>query len=122
MQIVGLHDVYESATHIFLVQELCEGGSLSEVFKKPGPLNEERAASLFRGIVKALLHCHQMGVLHRDIKPENFLLSDAGPEAIVKLADFGLSVFFHRGVLQHEGDWPPDAWYFRGRLGITIVA
>ena len=39
-----------------------------------------------------------MGALHRDIKPDNFLLSSPGPDGIVKLADFGLSCFYRRGL------------------------
>ena len=44
----------------------------------------------------------QMGVLHRDIKPDNFLLSEAGAGAKVKLADFGLSCFYTRGLPEKE--------------------
>ena len=59
--LVGLQDVYEIEGHIFLVQELCAGGTLSDVMRRTqGPVSEERAASLFRGIVKSVLHCHQV--------------------------------------------------------------
>ena len=43
------------------VQELCAGQTLQEVIKTQAPLREERAASLFRGIIKSVLHCHQVG-------------------------------------------------------------
>ena len=61
--IMNAQDVYESKSkgQIFIVQELCSGGALSDVIRKSAePLSEERAASLFRGIIKSVLHCHQV--------------------------------------------------------------
>ena len=64
--IVALKDVCESDSHIFLVQELCTGGTLKDAF---GPcrarVGEARVAGIFRGIVKAVLHCHQVGACAR---------------------------------------------------------
>ena len=98
-----LRDVFESNTHMFLIQELCTGGTLEDLLRRAaGPLPEERVAPLFRGVVKSIMHCHQLGVLHRDVKPENFLLSTSKPNQIVKLADFGLSCFYRRGLLVQE--------------------
>ena len=48
-----------------------------------------------------------MGVLHRDVKPANFLMSQSGPGATVKLADFGLSTFYTRGRLEKEAVGSP---------------
>ena len=108
LQIVRLRDVFESGTHIFLVQELCSGGSLGDLLRRaPGPLAEARAARLFRGVVKSVLHCHQLGILHRDVKPDNFLLSNTSEKAALKLADFGLSTFFRRGVPEKEAVGSP---------------
>jgi len=49
-------------------QELCAGGSVIDVLKQAlanrVTISEERAALLFRGIIKSVLHCHQVGVLH----------------------------------------------------------
>jgi len=39
----------------------------------------------------AVKHLHDHGIVHRDLKPENYLMADKGPEAEVKLIDFGLS-------------------------------
>ena len=72
--------------------------------KAAGTLPEALVARLFRGVIKSVLHCHQLGILHRDIKTENFLLSADAPDAVqvVKLADFGLSCFYRRGVPETE--------------------
>lgn len=42
-------------------------------------------------LLSGLDHCHSHGVLHRDIKGSNLLIDNNG---ILKIADFGLSVFF----------------------------
>ena len=104
--IVRIHDVYESDTRLFIVQELCRG-TLSDLVKAMAPVSEARAAVLFRGMLKPVVHCHQMGVLHRDVKLENFLVGNlvgnlqSGNQTIlnsnsIKLADFGLACFFQR--------------------------
>ena len=41
------------------------------------------------------------GVCHRDLKPENLLLSDSSENAVLKIADFGLSAAF---AIAAEGD------------------
>ena len=56
--------------------------------------SELQAAEYFRTMVLVINHLHQLGVMHRDIKPENFLLSTPDDEALLKLADFGLSSYF----------------------------
>lgn len=38
--------------------------------------------------MKAVSHCHAMGIAHCDIKPDNVLMSEDGD---IKLIDFGLS-------------------------------
>ena len=42
----------------------------------------------------ALAHCHACNVVHRDIKPENLILDKKGPDAIIKIIDFGTSQVF----------------------------
>ena len=96
--IINLQNVYESRNHIYIIQEYCSGLHLKDSIK----YDEDTIGKIFRGIIKAVLHCHQMGILHRDIKLCNFLLSNKTTDAIVKLADFGLACFFNYGILEYE--------------------
>ena len=49
-------------------------------------------------MLEALAFIHSQGVLHRDIKPENILLTH---NRQIKLADFGLSRFYHVPLRQY---------------------
>lgn len=50
--------------------------------------NESEACKIMKKLVKAINHCHALGVVHRDIKPENIMI---GSDGELKLIDFGLS-------------------------------
>lgn len=43
---------------------------------------------LFQGLLSALIHAHQKGILHRDVKPDNIMV---GPNGEVKLIDWGVA-------------------------------
>ena len=53
--------------------------------------DEETAKREVKQIIAALRYCHSKGIVHRDLKPENLLYSTGEPDAVVKLADFGLA-------------------------------
>lgn len=73
----------------FLVMELLEGMTLSELFKRGGgrmPL--EKLLGIFDTVLDLLARCHEVDIIHRDIKPANiFLTKIAG----VKVLDFGVA-------------------------------
>jgi hypothetical protein len=94
--IIQLHEVYHSETHILLRME--NGGS-HDLYKylrareiKRLPLGPHKAQSIAYQCLAGICHMH-MGpkVAHRDIKPENIMIHDTGDDIVVKLCDFDLS-------------------------------
>lgn len=95
--IVEIKGAYEDRYSVHLVMELCAGGELFDRIIAQGVYSERAAAAIVRDIVNVVHSCHFMAVMHRDLKPENFLLSSKGEGAILKVTDFGLSVFIEEG-------------------------
>lgn len=91
--VVSIVDCFEDDSSVYLVEELCSGGTLLDHIMKHGRYNEHESARLFRNIIDFLFYCHRMGVCHRDVKLENFLFTSSAPDATLKATDFGLSCF-----------------------------
>lgn len=77
----------------FLVMELIEGATLSDVIEREGPMPPARALSIARQLVSVLAEAHRLNLVHRDIKPENLRLLRYAPDAppVVKVLDFGIA-------------------------------
>jgi len=86
--VLKLYDVIETATKLYLVLELVEGGELFDYIIKYGSLSTAESLRILSQLVKGMMHCHIFGVAHRDLKPENLLLDVRGN---VKLVDFGMA-------------------------------
>ncbi|MGE0711963.1 MAG: protein kinase [Planctomycetota bacterium] len=86
--IVAIHAYGEEAGCPYLVMDLVEGRSLSDVLRDEGPLLPGRAARMMRDVALAIQHAHDHGVLHRDLKPSNLVL-DASDRP--RVTDFGLA-------------------------------
>jgi len=72
---------------LFIVMEYLSGGTLKHLIGNKG-MEPERAWSVLREMVQALVEVHRMGIIHRDIKPENILLRNDGAAV---LGDFGVA-------------------------------
>jgi serine/threonine protein kinase len=79
-------------THLIL--ELAPGEELFSYVNNStlGRLGEAETRKIVRGILEALRHAHENGVLHRDIKLDNCVID--GENGTVSLIDFGLATFF----------------------------
>lgn len=91
--IVQLEEVLEDEKRVYLVMELCGGGSLAD-YVHIKPLSEELARFYFKQMMDAVAYCHEQGVCHRDLKLENLLLDDEGT---VHISDFGHAGIFREG-------------------------
>ncbi|XP_036595374.1 serine/threonine-protein kinase DCLK3 [Trichosurus vulpecula] len=90
--IVKLHEVYETATEIYLILEYVRGGDLFDAIVENVKFTEHDAACMITDLCKALVHMHEQKIVHRDLKPENLLVQrNADKSSTLKLADFGLA-------------------------------
>lgn len=96
--VVSLKEAYEDAVSVYLVMELCAGGELFDRIIDKGHYSEREAADIAKTIVGVIEACHSLGVMHRDLKPENFLFVDEEEDSVMKIIDFGLSIFFKPGM------------------------
>ncbi|WP_433303951.1 protein kinase domain-containing protein [Actinoplanes sp. CA-030573] len=87
--IVGMYDVDTTGDAAYLVMELVEGRSLTEMLARRTRLPAGEAVSIAAQICDALDAAHAAGVVHRDIKPSNVLVDAAG---VVKVCDFGVAL------------------------------
>ncbi|GGO83506.1 serine/threonine-protein kinase [Wenjunlia tyrosinilytica] len=85
---VVVFDVVEEDDRPWIVMELVESRSLSDVIREDGPLTPRRAAEVGLAVLDVLRAAHREGILHRDVKPSNVLIAEDGR---VVLTDFGIA-------------------------------
>ena len=86
--IVRIYDIFEENGTAYYVMEYIDNGSLSDVIKKEGRMDEARVLKYTHQIALALGYIHDHNVLHLDVKPANILLRK---DDTVVLIDFGVS-------------------------------
>ena len=86
--VVAVYDVGDEAGRPYLVMELVDGPSLSEVLRTEGPLPVSTVVDAATDALSGLAATHAAGIVHRDIKPSNLLRSPSGR---VKLTDLGVA-------------------------------
>ena len=86
--IVRIYDVFEENGTAYYVMEYHGNGSLSELVKSNGRLDEQEAIGYIHQIAEALRYIHERNINHLDIKPSNVLIDNKG---VLVLIDFGMS-------------------------------
>src|ERR1700682_946183 len=90
--ICTIHQVGETGNDFYVVMELIEGRSLSDLVTATG-LSMEIVTRYGTQIADALAHAHDRGIVHRDLKGSNVMVT---PEGRVKVLDFGLATPLNR--------------------------
>lgn len=86
--IVTFHEWYETSNHLWLVVELCTGGSLETVIAQDQNLPEDVVREFGVDLVTGLHHLHRLGILFCDLSPGKILLEGPGT---LKFSNFCLA-------------------------------
>lgn len=91
--IVEMIDVGNTADgRPYVVMEWLEGCTLEGLLSSEGAISPARALSIMEKLCDALSVVHAAGIVHRDLKGANVMVLGAdGPDARVKLLDFGVA-------------------------------
>lgn len=110
--IIRLHEVFESAGHLYIVMQCCEGGELFDrIQNQPnGSFSEADAQTVLQQIVEGLKYMHASTIAHCDLKPDNFLFHmDEHKTETLKIIDFGMSK--HVAVDKHMTSFRGTPYY-----------
>eukprot|EP01114_Cavostelium_apophysatum_P013042 TRINITY_DN3074_c0_g1_i1.p1 TRINITY_DN3074_c0_g1~~TRINITY_DN3074_c0_g1_i1.p1 ORF type:complete len:1759 (-),score=507.44 TRINITY_DN3074_c0_g1_i1:20-5296(-) len=89
--IVRCYETFETLAHLYIVLELCSGGTLTAEVKSNGTFPEATCAKVIYQMLDALRYLHNvMKISHRDLKPDNVLFADDTKKSI-RIVDFGFS-------------------------------
>ncbi|XP_037063946.1 serine/threonine-protein kinase ULK4 isoform X3 [Peromyscus leucopus] len=86
--IVTFHEWYETSNHLWMVVELCTGGSLETVIAQDENLPEDIVREFGVDLVTGLHHLHRLGILFCDLTPGKILLEGPGT---LKFSNFCLA-------------------------------
>ncbi|MBI5595493.1 MAG: protein kinase [Elusimicrobia bacterium] len=86
--IVRIFSVYEGGEGTFLVFELVDGRTLSEILGERGVLPFAEARGILAQACEAVAYAHSKHVVHRDLKPSNIMQDLTGR---VRVMDFGIA-------------------------------
>ncbi|KAJ2385959.1 Suppressor of Sensor Kinase (SLN1), partial [Coemansia sp. RSA 2603] len=84
--IVTYYGIEVHREKVYLFMELCTRGSLAQLIRDQGRLDEDTVKEYVVQMLRGLQYLHGAGICHRDIKCDNTLLDES---MCVKLVDFG---------------------------------
>lgn len=93
--LVKHYDCFRTNTNIYIVMELCQGGTLLDYININQTLNEQSAITVIQHILLGLEYLDNLNISHRDLKPENIFIfqttENETNQVVFKIGDFGFS-------------------------------
>ncbi|XP_032038657.1 serine/threonine-protein kinase ULK4 isoform X3 [Aythya fuligula] len=86
--IVTFHEWYETSNHLWLVVELCTGGSLESLIAQDEHLPEDVVREFGVDLITGLHHIHNLGIIFCELTPGKILLEGSGS---LKFSNFCLA-------------------------------
>ncbi|XP_055509244.1 serine/threonine-protein kinase ULK4 isoform X1 [Leucoraja erinacea] len=86
--IVSFHEWYETSNHLWLVVELCTGGSLAMIIAQDEYLHEDVVREFGVDLVMGLHKIHKLGIVFCDLNPAKILVDGPGT---LKYSNFSLA-------------------------------
>ena len=94
--IVGFEHFFEDGENVYILLEMCENQTMSELMKRRKRLTDLEIRCYANQILSAMKYLHSHRVIHRDLKIGNIFLNE---KMQIKLGDFGLAT-----KLEFEGE------------------
>jgi len=91
----AIYDAGEYDGGLFLVMELVDGCTISDLIAEHGPLSAGWVAGIGAQVAAVLAVAHECGIIHRDIKPHNVMLTRDGT---AKILDFGVAGLLNQPI------------------------
>ena len=77
----------------YIIYELEYIGKSISQYLRTEDINNTLFKEIVIGLANALKTIHSKGVMHRDIRPDNIYINDENDKIIIKIGDFGSSIF-----------------------------
>jgi calcium-dependent protein kinase len=100
--IIKLFECYYDSNYYYMVEEYCPGGDLYDYIKKQKFFSEKKAAFIIDQLLSAMNHLHSKKIVHRDLKPENIVFYETDNDVLIKVIDFGTSIYINNEYLTQE--------------------
>ena len=101
-RIIKVYGLGEHQRRPYIVMELLDGLTLTEVMRSGHDVSLELRLDLMNQVLDALVYAHEAGVVHCDVKPQNIFITRDGN---VRMLDFGLAQAHESNAKEARGPW-----------------